>query len=126
MFDRILPLLNEVEKQELNDLQERNKPYQDPEEGDENIGQPTATSEISQDEVKIGSSKKSTKSNLGRKNITCTSKMRLNTHSVRTSKMHAKTLPRPLRPAFGCLVGAACWEKRDMLKNWPLEKNPHF
>ena len=54
MFDRILPLLNEVEKQELNDLQERNKPYQDPEEGDENIGQPTATSEISQDEVKIG------------------------------------------------------------------------
>ena len=88
MFDRILPLLNEVEKQELNDLQERNKPYQDPEEGDENIGQPTATSEISQDEVKIGSSKKSTKSNLGRKNITCTSKMRLNTHSVRTSKMH--------------------------------------
>ena len=85
MFDRILPLLNEVEKQELNDLQERNKPYQDPEKGDENIGQPTATSEISQDEVKIGSSKKSTKSNLGRKNITCTSKMRLNTHSVRIS-----------------------------------------
>ena len=34
-------------------------------------------------------SKKSTKSNLPRMNITCTSKMRLNTHSVRTSKMRA-------------------------------------
>ena len=33
--------------------------------------------------------KKSTKSNLPRMNITCTSKMRLNTHSVRTSKMRA-------------------------------------
>ena len=32
-------------------------------------------------------SKKSTKSNLPRINITCTSKIRLNTHSVRTSKI---------------------------------------
>ena len=54
MFDRILQLLNEVEKQELNDLQERNKHYQDPEEGNENIEQPPTTSEISRDEVKIG------------------------------------------------------------------------
>ena len=34
-------------------------------------------------------SKKSTKSNLPRINITCTSKIRLNTHSVRTSKISA-------------------------------------
>ena len=56
MYDRILPKLNEVDKQELNDLQESYKPYQNSEdsvleENDRPLSKPQTTNNIFGSEI---------------------------------------------------------------------------